>query len=61
MSKDYIPFKSVEDDADEVQRNAFSQDSKLYASKRLAKFFEIEVTLKIFGKVVRVWTFPPSN
>lgn len=37
------------------------KDSKIYAAKRLAKFFEVEVTLKILGVVVFHRQFPPSN
>lgn len=30
-------------------------------AKRLAKWFKIEVTISIFGKVIIHWVYPPQN
>lgn len=53
--------KDVEDDSERIEKNVDSQESKIYASQKLAKFFELEVTLKVFGKVIWTWVFPPKN
>lgn len=48
-------------DSERIDLNVDSKDSKIYASQRLAKFFELEVTLKVFGNVIWTWVFPPKN
>lgn len=48
-------------DSERITESAESVESKVYASKRLAPFFEIEVTLKIFGQVIWNWVFPPKK
>ena len=48
-------------DKERIDASVASKESKLYASKKLARFFEIDLTLKIFGQVVFSWHFPPSN
>lgn len=53
--------RSLENDANRIDSNAESTDSKIYASKKLARFFEVEVTLKIFGQVIWHWVFPPQK
>lgn len=48
-------------DAEKIDSIVASKESKFYAAKRLSKFFEIEVNLKIFGNLVWSWHFPPSE
>lgn len=48
-------------DSERIDLNVDSKESKIYASQKLAKFFELEVTLKVFGKVIWSWVFPPKN
>ena len=38
-----------------------SENSKIYASEKLASLFEVDVTLKIFGHVIWKWHFPPKS
>lgn len=51
----------AESDSVRIEKSVDSQESKIYASQKLAKFFELEVTLKVFGKVIWTWVFPPKN
>lgn len=60
-SKPDVNSRSLENDANCIANNAESNESKIYASKKLARFFEVEVTLKIFGQVIWHWVFPPQN
>lgn len=30
-------------------------------AKKLSKFFKIELTISIFGKVIVNWVYPPQN
>lgn len=53
--------RSIKNDAERIATNAESNESKIYASKKLARFFEVEVTLKIFGQVIWHWVFPPQK
>lgn len=48
-------------DSERITESAESVESKVYATQRLAPFFEIEVTLKIFGRVIWNWVFPPKK
>ena len=48
-------------DAERIDASVASESSKIYASQKLAKFFEIDVTLKIFGHVIWSWHFPPDS
>lgn len=38
-----------------------SKQSRTFAAKRLAPFFEIEVSLRIFGVEIFHWKFPPEK
>lgn len=53
--------EKVVSDAEKIEASAESVASKVYASKKLAKFFELEVNLRIFGQLVWSWKFPPKN
>lgn len=58
MSKEKeIPLNEKE----RIDASVLSKDSKIYAAKRLSNFFEIDLTLKIFGVVVFSWHFPPRS
>lgn len=48
-------------DSERIEMSVDSKESKIYASQKLAKFFELEVTLKVFGNVIWSWVFPPKN
>lgn len=48
-------------DSERITESAESVESKVYATQRLAPFFELEVTLKIFGHVIWNWVFPPKK
>lgn len=48
-------------DSERITESAESVESKVFATKRLAPFFEIDVTLKIFGHVIWNWVFPPKK
>ena len=56
-----IENRSLKNDSDRIEKSAESVESKVYASKRLAPFFQVEVTLKIFGQVIWHWVFPPEK
>lgn len=53
--------RSLENDAKRISDSSESVQSKVYASRKLARFFEVEVTLKIFGQVIWHWVFPPQK
>lgn len=55
--KDEIPMNLKE----RVDASFLSEESKVYASEKLAPFFEVLVTLKIFGRVIWSWHFPPKK
>ena len=38
-----------------------SQKQKVESAKSLAPFFEVSVTLKIFGHVIWSWSYPPRT
>lgn len=48
-------------DAEKIEASVASESSKIYAAEKLAQFFEVVVTLKIFGHVVFQWQFPPQS
>ena len=48
-------------DKERIEASVCSKESKIYAAKRLSNFFEIDLTLKIFGVVVFSWHFPPKS
>lgn len=48
-------------DNERIVRNVESEDSKIYAGKKLAPFFEVDLTLKMFGQVIFIWHFPPKK
>lgn len=50
-----------QNDAQKIDASVASEQSKVYASQKLAPFFELEVTLKIFGHEVFKWHFPPKK
>ena len=37
------------------------KESKIYAAKRLADWFEVDFTIKIFGQVILEWHYPPKK
>lgn len=57
MTKYGIPAN----DAEKIEASVASESSKLYASRKLAEFFEVEVTIRLFGRLVYSWKFPPKN
>lgn len=48
-------------DAAQIDASVASETSKVYAAKKLAGFFEIDLTIKIFGHVIYEWHFPPKK
>lgn len=38
---------------------ASTKESRLFAAKRLSRWFEIDVTIKMFGKIIFQWHYPP--
>lgn len=46
-------------DAERIDASVASKESKIYACSKLARFFEVDVTLKIFGHDVFSWHFRP--
>ena len=52
-----IPFS----DKERIEASVASERSKIYAAERLAPLFEVSVTLKIFGRVIFEWHFPPQS
>lgn len=36
-------------------------ESKTFAAKRLAKWFSVDVTIKIFGHIIWEYHFPPQE
>lgn len=53
--------RTLDGDAERIESSAESQESKIYASRKLARFFEVEITLRIFGQVIWHWVFPPQK
>lgn len=53
--------RSLESDACRIEESSDSRNSKIYASQKLAPFFEVEVSLKIFGQTIWHWVFPPKK
>lgn len=43
-----------------VAATSESQKSKLYAASRLSRFFEINLTIKLFGFTIVNFKFPPD-
>lgn len=48
-------------EAEKIEASVASKESKLYAARKLSSFFEVDVTIKMFGHIVWSWHFPPSN
>lgn len=48
-------------DKERVDASVLSEQSKIYAAEKLAPLFEVDVTIKIFGRVIFSWHFPPRN
>lgn len=48
-------------DAERIDASVQSESSKVYAAKKLGKFFKLEVKLYIFDHLVRSWIFPSNN
>ena len=46
---------------DRIRQSADSNESRIYAAKKLSKFFEVDITLKVFGQVILSLHFPPSK
>ena len=44
-----------------IDASVMSEQSKIYAAEKLAPLFEIDVTIKIFGRVIFSWHFPPQK
>lgn len=44
-----------------VDASVLSEQSKIYAAEKLAPLFEIDVIIKLFGRVIFSWHFPPKN
>ena len=44
-----------------IEESLVTKSSKLFAAKRLSKWFEIDVTIKMFGVTVFSWHFPPQK
>lgn len=38
-----------------------SKDSKIFAASKLSQWFEIELTIKIFGVTIVKFNFPPTE
>lgn len=55
MSKEYNSLGA------RVEQSVDSNESRIYAAKKLSKFFEVDITLKVFGQVIWTWHFPPSK
>lgn len=53
----YIPIA----DASKIEASLASKESKVYAFKKLSKWLEMDITIKIFGVTVFTWHFPPSE
>lgn len=41
---------------DEKRKQCFASEAK-----GLAKYFQLDVTLKLFGQIIWEWHFPPKN
>lgn len=48
-------------DAERLSASLSSKESKIYAATKLAKWFSIHLTIKIFGVTVIDWKYPPLN
>lgn len=44
-----------------VDSSTMKKTSKIYAASRLAKFFSIDLTIKIFGYPIIEWHYPPQG
>lgn len=44
---------------DAINVIAQTKESRIFAARRLARWFEISITIKMFGKVLFQWTYPP--
>lgn len=44
-----------------MEKEKISQNAAIDAVKSNARFFEIEITLRLFGVVVAHWFFPPKK
>lgn len=53
--------RTLENDSERIAVSAESVESKVYAGKRLARFFELEISIRIFGQEIWHWIFPPKN
>lgn len=44
-----------------VDNSTMKKSSKIYAASKLAKFFSIDLTIKIFGYPIIEWHYPPQG
>lgn len=44
-----------------IDASVEKKSSKVYAASRLAKFFSIDLTIKIFGYPLIEWHYPPQS
>lgn len=59
---DYLDSMEIPcNDKENIEASVASEKSKLYASRKLASLFELDVTLKLFDHVVWSWHFPPKK
>lgn len=59
MSMSKNSLKCVDNAA--IEASLEKEDSKIYAAKRLSKWFAIDLTISIFGVPIIEWHYPPLN
>lgn len=46
-------------DAERISASLKSKESKIFALRKLSKWFEMDISIKIFGVEIFHWHFPP--
>lgn len=61
MNNYFEGMSQFEDDKQKIDASVNSEESKIYAFKRISKWFELDLTIKMFGHVVYHLHFPPNG
>ena len=48
-------------EAEMINASVNAPKSRIYAARKLSKFFEIEIKLRVFGQEICSWCYPPIN
>lgn len=61
MSKDDPQNGVTPNDAERIDASLQSKASKIFALSKLSKWFEIDLTIKVFGQVIWHYKWPPQE